>query len=134
MPERTGKPDIATELAGLKSITSTFSVLHDIQIAQLKVWAQCSNPYFNDFEIRVDLEKREIDYDVKDEVVVNRKLKDKLRLMSNTIRWMLGDDVKVRYNLENGIDESPRNTRRNPKTAKPKRKRRSTKLARKRQR
>lgn len=90
-------PDQEKQLLMLKDLTRRMGVLHEAQVLQLKMWPMTLFTHAKKTEERVNLESKEIDYDIlQTKGKKPSDLKERFEALNEWTKWLLGDDWVVR--------------------------------------
>lgn len=104
MPDKTAK-----KILELQHLTRRTGMLHEAQILNLKMWPRVIVPGCSASEVRVDMEKCNVDYNLTVRGKAAKAFKQRLDSLTEATQWMLGAEWQVRiFKGETLLRERPR--------------------------
>lgn len=90
--------DINEQLMVLKGLTRTTGCLHEAQITQMKLWPVFLFPKIK-YEIRIDQEKKSIEYHLTFASKAPKSLQEKLAELDRSLQWLLGLEWQLKVSV-----------------------------------
>jgi len=92
-------PEFSEQLLLLRAMTERTGVLHEAQILQLKMYPIAMITSSKSAEIKIDIEGKSVDFQLKLDKKKNPDLEKQCEMVSDAVKWLLGPEWLVRLRV-----------------------------------